>query len=103
MKTPDRGAGNLKEEIRKKYLAQGFIDGSTLYGVKLEEQMWGKKVTAVFAGGDSPRVYTDLKITSSSDLKGYGFRFPDGSILLISRFDRNLEEQPLKGWLFKIE
>lgn len=64
--------------------------------------MWRKKITAIFIGGSIPKTYSNLELNEFGDVKGYGFRLPDGGILLISRYQRNINN-PLKGWLFKIE
>ncbi len=104
MKTPDQQPKNSpnKKEILQKYLDQGFIDGSTVYGKPLEDQMWNKKVMAIFIGEDVPIIYSNLELQEFLDQTGYGFKLPNGDILLISRYQRNLSE-PLKNWLFKIK
>jgi len=104
MKTPEPTFDTKlsKDQIREKYLQEGYIDGSKADHQKLEDQMWNKKVSIVFLGGDSPKVYSDLKLDEFGDLKGYGFSLPDKGIFLISRYDRNLK-QNLENCLFKIE
>lgn len=66
--------------------------------------MWNKKVTAVYIAGETPVVYTDLKLIEFYDYGGYGFRLPSGDVLLVSKYDRRLENnKPLAGWVFKME
>ncbi len=104
MKTPDQQpkSSPKKEEILQGYLNKGFIDSSTVYGVKLEKKMWDKRVMAVFIGGSVPKIYSNLELTEFHDARGYGFELPNGNILLISRYQRDISE-PLKDWLFKIK
>ena len=102
MKTLEQNFGEKlsNDEIKKKYLSEGFIEGSKDNGQILEDQMWHKKVTIVFLGGDTPVVYHNLKLNEFGDLKGYGFQLPEG-IFLISRYDRRIK-QDLGSCLFKI-
>ncbi len=104
MKTPDQNFGSKfsETEVKKRYLEQGFIAGSDVDGNLLEDQMWHKKVTVVLIGGGSPKIYSKLKLDEFRDLQGYGFKLPNGEILLISRYARNIKED-LSNCLFKIE
>ena len=110
MKTPDQkpSPSFSKEKIKKEYLDQGYIDASKVYGIELMEKLpWRKKITAVFIGGDTPEIYSNLELGEFHDVRGYGFRLPKGHILLIIKYQTDPKDldlgKPLQDWLFKVE
>jgi hypothetical protein len=113
MKTPDQKSNpNLsKEQIKKKYLDEGFIDGSTTYGIELMDKLsFFKKITVVYIGRSTPKIYSGLELREVHDLGGFGFNLPEGplgSFLSVAKYQRDPKDRdigkPLKDWLFKIE
>lgn len=90
------------EEIKQLFLDRGFIDLSLQDPLKFSEKLWGKRVSLVHYQNGVPKVIKGLVFTEFRDLRGYGFRFPDGGILLISRYQEKLNKA-LEGWLIKIQ
>ena len=88
-------------EQRKQYfLNQGFL-GPDLYDPEeLERQLWIKNVAAVHCPDTNSKIYKGLRLKEFADLKGYGFRLPDDTIILVSRYHKKMETVT-PGWLFK--
>ncbi|MFA6422697.1 MAG: hypothetical protein WCV92_04845 [Candidatus Buchananbacteria bacterium] len=84
------------------YLKQGFFAaGDYEAGADLEKLLSDNIFSAVYVDCPQPEVHRGLKIEMFSELRGTGFRLPDGSILIIH--DWKTPSRVPKGWLFKIE